>query len=154
MLNAPSVEWAGTTDDTMNLPGNPRRFIYWLLHSHPLAFNCHEIFFSYLFLSCSFLIQLFPAVLHQNQLYLCLCGRWLGQCSVLDWVSWLPLEMFLILPVICDLYLAFWGECVRKLCSTQITELLRRESIRERTMCLDLTSFIHCALPVCLHSSL
>lgn len=48
------------------------------------------------------------------------------------------------------LYYVVWGGCVRKLCSEKITRLDPGESITGRTLCPDLTSFIHCGLPACL----
>lgn len=132
MLNATSVEWAWTTDDTMNLPGKkePKRFIYWLLYSHYLAFKCHEMW-----ITCSYFYIFFRMVIFffshsaissftasKADFLMCLCGGWLDQCNVLYWVSWYQLALFFILPVICDLHSVFWGECVRKLCTSQITK--------------------------------
>lgn len=67
---------------------------------------------------------------------------------------WLQSAVFLIMSVICDLYSVLRGMYEETLLEPDNRTWSTRESIRERMMCLDLTSFIHCALPVCLRSAL
>lgn len=134
MLNATSVERAGTTDDTMNLPGkiNPKRFVYWLLYSHDRAFKRHEMlitcsYFYIFFRKCaifSFSFSFFQLRFIWSRFSGAFVWRVTGpvRCSVLGLMA--PASpVFLILPVICDLHSVFWGECVRKLCWSQITGL-------------------------------
>lgn len=55
-----------------------------------------------------------------------------------------------MLPVICDLYSMFWGGmCEEALFKWDNGTWSKGSPLVGGTLCPDLTSFIHCALPVC-----
>lgn len=125
MLNAASVERAWTTDDTMNLPGRKTTkkkddFLGYYIHiSWPLKAMKVNYSFCIFTFSSSF-------TAYEADFLTRLCGDWLVsvQSSGLGlMVPVSPVFFFFSLPVICDLHSVFWGKSVRKLCSSQITEL-------------------------------
>lgn len=149
MLNATSVEWTWTTDDAMNLPGKkqPKEIHllgfmstlpgYWM----SLA-NYSFIFWIFFCKGANFFFSnsaFFRFTISEPDYLTCL---------------WLQSAVFLIMSVICDLYSVLRGMYEETLLEPDNRTWSTRESIRERMMCLDLTSFIHCALPVCLRSAL
>lgn len=167
--------WMNLNDGWCHEPAgekrNPRKSIYWVLCAHDLApewqLLTNPSYFGvsfvnvliFLFQFSLFQIYHFWAITSEMVNYfidylMCLCRRGLDQCSAEYWLSWLQSAVFLIMSDLWFVLCVLRGMYEETLLEPDNRTWSTRESIRERMMCLDLTSFIHCALPVCLRSAL
>lgn len=126
--------WTNWNDGWYHEPAgeenNSRTWIYWLLYSEILSGSWMSIvslsldfylFFVKCDCFCLFIIQPFPDLPFLTQIIWCVCVEGSGpvQSSVLALVA--PVSC--VFNYACDLYSVFWGDRMRKLCSSQITEL-------------------------------
>lgn len=153
--------WMNLNDGWCHEPArkkmNPRKSIYWVLCAHYLASECQLLTTHSYFGFCSFFFSnsaFFRLTISEADYLMCLCRRWLDQCGAEYLLPWLQSAMFLIMSDLWFVLCVLRGMYEETLLEPDNRTWSTRESIRERMMCLDLTSFIHCALPVCLRSAL